>query len=64
LLGAWRDGEIGNTAVLDLVVGFLAAAVSAFIVVKWLLRFVQSHTFNGFAVYRIILGAALIVWFS
>ena len=25
---------------------------------------VQSHTFNGFAVYRIILGAALIVWFS
>jgi undecaprenyl-diphosphatase len=63
LLGAWRDGEIGDTAVLDLVVGFLAAAVSAFIVVKWLLRFVQSHTFNGFAMYRIILGAALIIWF-
>jgi len=63
LLGAWRDGEIGDTAALDLVVGFLAAAVSAFLVVKWLLRFVQNHTFNGFAIYRIILGTALLVWF-
>jgi undecaprenyl-diphosphatase len=64
LLGAWRDGEIVDTALLDLVVGFLAAAVSAFLVVKWLLRFVQSHTFNGFAVYRILLGAALLIWFQ
>jgi undecaprenyl-diphosphatase len=64
LLGAWRDGEIVDTAILDLVVGFLAAAVSAFLVVKWLLRFVQSHTFNGFAIYRVLLGAALLLWFQ
>lgn len=64
LLGAWRDGEIGETAALDLVLGFLAAAVSAFLVVKWLLRFVQSHTFNGFAIYRALLGAALLLWFQ
>ncbi|MFN0128984.1 MAG: undecaprenyl-diphosphate phosphatase [Verrucomicrobiales bacterium] len=64
LLGAWRDGEIVETAALDLVLGFLAAAVSAFLVVKWLLRFVQSHTFNGFAIYRALLGAALLVWFQ
>jgi len=63
LLGAWRDDEIGNTAALDLVLGFLASAVSAFLVVKWLLRFVQSHTFNGFAFYRILLGTALLTWF-
>ena len=63
LFGAWRHGEIGDTAGIDLVVGFVAAAVSAFLVVKWLLRFVQSHTFNGFAIYRIILGAALLLWF-
>lgn len=63
LLGAWRDGEIVDAAALDLTVGFLAAAVSAFLVVKWLLRFVQSHTFNGFAVYRILLGASLLLWF-
>lgn len=64
LLGAWRNGEIGDTAALDLVIGFLAAAVSAFLVVKWLLRFVQNHTFNSFAVYRVVLGAALLLWFQ
>ena len=63
LLSAWRHGEIVDAAALDLAIGFLAAAVSAFLVVKWLLRFVQGHTFNGFAAYRIALGAALLLWF-
>ena len=38
----------------------VAALVSSFIVVKWLIRFVQGHSFNGFAVYRVLLGAALL----
>ncbi len=38
---------------------FVAAIVS-FIAVKWLLRFVQSHTFTGFGWYRIALGAAVL----
>lgn len=42
--------------------GLIASAISAFIVVKWLIRFVQGHTFNGFAWYRIILGVALLAW--
>ncbi len=42
--------------------GALVSAVSAFVVVKWLIHFVQSHTFNGFAVYRIVLGAGLLVY--
>lgn len=41
----------------------IVSAITAFIVVKWLLRFVQSHTFNGFGIYRIILGIALFIWF-
>jgi undecaprenyl-diphosphatase len=64
LLGAWRHGEIHGASGLDLALGFLAAGVSAFLVVKWLLRFVQGHTFNGFAVYRLLLGAALLIWFA
>lgn len=44
--------------------GTLVSALSAFIVVKWLIRFVQSHTFNGFAIYRIVLGAALLLYVS
>lgn len=45
----------------DLVaVGLLASAATAFIVVKWLLRFVQTHTFVVFGWYRIALGALLL----
>jgi undecaprenyl-diphosphatase len=51
----------GHQLIVDIVLGFLVSMVVAFFVVKWLLRFVQSHTFNGFAIYRVILGVALLV---
>ncbi len=62
IFDAWKDGELHGVSTLDVALGFIAAAVSAFIVVKWLLQFVRSHTFNGFAVYRLILGVALLLW--
>jgi undecaprenyl-diphosphatase len=37
------------------------AAVVSFIAVKWLLRYVQTHTFNAFGWYRILVGAGLCV---
>lgn len=40
--------------------GTVIAAITAFIAVKWLLKFVQSHTFNGFGWYRIVLGVILL----
>ena len=45
-----------------LALGTVVAAIVSFIAVKWLLRFVQSHTFIGFGIYRIILGGLLLVW--
>jgi undecaprenyl-diphosphatase len=44
-----------------LVLGTVVSAVTAFLVVKWLLRFVQSHTFIGFGWYRIALGILLLI---
>lgn len=41
--------------------GTLVAAITAFIVVKWVLRFIQSHTFVGFGWYRIALGILTLV---
>lgn len=41
--------------------GAAVAAVTAFIAVRWLLRFVQSHTFNGFGIYRIVLGLLILL---
>lgn len=42
------------------IVAFVVSAVVAFIAVKWLLRYVQTHRFTVFAWYRIIAGVALL----
>jgi undecaprenyl-diphosphatase len=39
--------------------GFVVAAATSFIAVKWLLRYVQTHTFVLFGWYRI--GLALVI---
>lgn len=62
VLSAIKDGEAGGEDWGMVVLGTVVSAVSAFIVVKWLIRFVQGHTFNGFAWYRIVLGGALLAW--
>ena len=42
-------------------VGFVAAFVSAFLCVRWLLRFISSHDFTPFAWYRIVFGIVVLV---
>lgn len=44
-----------------LAVAFAASAVTAFVAVKWLLHYIQSHRFTAFAFYRFVLGAALLI---
>jgi undecaprenyl-diphosphatase len=51
-------GSIHWSAVL---LGTAAATVTAFIAVKWLLRYVQTHTFTAFGWYRIALGIGIFV---
>jgi undecaprenyl-diphosphatase len=42
-------------------VGTLFAFVSAWLCIRWLLRFVASHSFVGFAWYRIVFGALILL---
>jgi undecaprenyl-diphosphatase len=42
------------------VVGFLAAFASAFLCVRWLLRFIATHDFTVFAWYRIAFGCVIL----
>jgi len=44
-----------------LAVAFIASAITAFIAVKWLLHYIQSHRFTAFAIYRVVLGMALLL---
>jgi undecaprenyl-diphosphatase len=55
------DAAPENWPLLLLATG-VSAAVS-FLVVRWLLRFVRTHTFIGFGWYRIVAGAMLLVLF-
>jgi undecaprenyl-diphosphatase len=42
-------------------VGLVAAFVSAFVVIRWLIRYVGSHDFKPFAWYRIAFGLVILV---
>lgn len=42
-------------------VGSVAAFLSAFLCVRWLLRFISTHDFTAFAWYRIVFGIAVLI---
>jgi undecaprenyl-diphosphatase len=58
ILKALKHGAQEDWAMLMLAT--LVAAAVSFVSVKWLLRFVQSHSFVSFGAYRIVLGAAIL----
>lgn len=41
-------------------IGFVTAYLSALVVTKWLIKYLQGNSLNGFGLYRIILGLVLI----
>lgn len=41
-------------------IGSIAAFISAFLCVRWLLRFISTHDFTGFAWYRILFGLVVL----
>ena len=45
-----------------LIIGFAVSFVVAMGVVEWFLHWVRKHGFTMFAIYRIILGVALLLW--
>ncbi len=61
LLSVMRDGGAAHEDWAALAVAFVASAVTAFIAVKWLLRYIQTHRFTAFAVYRLVAGTALLL---
>lgn len=53
---AFSSSDIGAIAV-----GFLMSFLTALLAIKWLLSFIQTHTFVPFGIYRIVMG--FILWF-
>jgi undecaprenyl-diphosphatase len=46
------------------VLGFLVAAAVSFVAVKWLLHYIQTHTFTAFGWYRIALAIVVFIYFT
>jgi undecaprenyl-diphosphatase len=53
---------VGGENWFDVAIAFTASAVTGFLVVKWLLGYIKTHRFTGFAIYRILFGIALLLW--
>ena len=60
LLKVLKGGAAVHEDWSALAVGFAVSLVVAFIAVKWLLGYIRTHRYTAFAIYRIVLGAALL----
>ncbi|MBN1458276.1 MAG: undecaprenyl-diphosphatase UppP [Armatimonadetes bacterium] len=45
-------------------VGFLTAAVSGYFCIRYFLSYLQRHALAPFVIYRVVVGAFLLVWFA
>ncbi|HET7649453.1 MAG TPA: undecaprenyl-diphosphate phosphatase [Gammaproteobacteria bacterium] len=62
LLKSLKGGAVVEEGWVTLGVGFVVSLIVAFIAVKWLLGYIRTHRFTLFAVYRILLGLALLLF--
>jgi undecaprenyl-diphosphatase len=53
-------GALGDGDWLTILVGFVSAFIAAMLVVRWLVGFVGRHGFIPFAVYRVVVGLAML----
>ena len=57
----WKERALLDADDLGMwAVGFVSAFVSAFLCVRWLLRYISSHDFTAFAWYRIAFGIVVL----
>jgi undecaprenyl-diphosphatase len=60
MLSHYREFADGHLAALA--VGFVTSFVVAYLSMRLLIRYLQSHSFVVFAVYRILFGTGLLLW--
>jgi undecaprenyl-diphosphatase len=60
----YKHRDVLNSDMLSILsIGFLVSFITALVVVRWLIRYVRTHSFTGFGIYRIAFGGlVLILW--
>lgn len=57
------QAQPSNAELLQLLVGVITAALLGFVVIRWLLEYVQKHSLKVFLIYRLIFASVvIIVW--
>ncbi len=60
----YKNADLLNmNSFLIIAVGFVAAFISAIVVIKWFIKFISSNNFKIFGWYRIIFGIALFIFY-
>jgi undecaprenyl-diphosphatase len=60
LLKTLKGGGAAHEDWAALAIAFIVSAVTAFVAVRWLLGYIRTRRFTPFAIYRIVLGLALL----
>jgi undecaprenyl-diphosphatase len=54
------EGGLGGAGLINLGLGIFAAAISGYLSIGLLLRFLQRHGTDSFSIYRILLGGVIL----
>jgi undecaprenyl-diphosphatase len=57
----WLHEPAGTLPLLPATLGLLSAVIFSYLTIKYLMRFLQRHTFYPFAVYRLLLAAVILI---
>ncbi len=60
--GAAAEVPMNSERWIVLLIGLVVSFIVAYGVVEWFLHWVRKHGFTIFAIYRIVLGGALLLW--
>jgi undecaprenyl-diphosphatase len=57
-------GAVTGGSLLDITIGMVVSFITSLVAMGWLLRYIAKHDFKGFAVYRIVAGIAILLFFG
>ena len=56
--------QLARRGFVTLAIGFVTSFIVAYASVAWLMGWVRKHGFVPFAIYRIVVGAAVLLWMA
>ena len=55
------DVGLPSGVAAPMIVGMIAAAITGFLAIAWLLRYVTTHSYDIFVIYRVVIGAGVLI---